>query len=107
MNLQQLRYVITVAKYGTFREAARQLYMAQSSLSSSIKDLEEEYGIQIFERSKKGIEITKEGAMLLEFADQIVAQADQLDYRYLSATENRRLFSVPTQHSDFAPEGFA
>lgn len=54
MNLQQLRYVITVAKYGTFREAARQLYMAQSSLSSSIKDLEEEYGIQIFERSKKG-----------------------------------------------------
>jgi DNA-binding transcriptional LysR family regulator len=107
MNLQQLRYVITVAKYGTFREAARQLYMAQSSLSSSIKDLEEEYGIQIFERSKKGIEITKEGAMLLEFADQIVAQADQLDYRYLSATENRRLFSVSSQHYDFASEGFA
>ena len=106
MNLQQLRYVITVAKYGTFREAARQLYMAQSSLSSSIKDLEEEYGIQIFERSKKGIEITKEGAMLLEFADQIVAQADQLDYRYLSATENRRLFSVSSQHYDFASEGF-
>lgn len=107
MNLQQLRYVITVAKYGTFREAARQLYMAQSSLSSSIKDLEEEYGIQIFERSKKGIEITKEGAMLLEFADQIVAQADQLDYRYLRATENRRLFSVSSQHYDFASEGFA
>ena len=107
MNLQQLRYVITVAKYGTFREAARQLYMAQSSLSSSIKDLEEEYGIQIFERSKKGIEITKEGAMLLEFADQIVAQADQLDYRYLSATENRRLFSVSSQHYDFASEGFS
>ena len=58
MNLQQLRYVITVAKFGTFREAARQLYMAQSSLSSSIKDLEEEYNIQIFARSKKGIEMT-------------------------------------------------
>lgn len=45
--------------------------------------------------------------MLLEFADQIVAQADQLDYRYLYATENRRLFSVSSQHYDFASEGFA
>ena len=43
----------------------------------------------------------------VEIADQIVAQADQLDYRYLSATENRRLFSVSSQHYDFASEGFA
>ena len=107
MNLQQLRYVITVAKFGTFREAARQLYMAQSSLSSSIKDLEEEYNIQIFARSKKGIEMTSEGARFLEFAEQIVGQADQLDDHYLNATLNTKLFSVSSQHYDFASEGFA
>lgn len=62
MNFHKLKYVVVAADSGSFREAARRLYMAQSSLSTAIKELEEEYQIQIFERTKRGIYITPEGA---------------------------------------------
>ena len=55
MTVQQCRYVIEIAKTGSFSEAAKQLFVAQSSLSVSIKALEGELGIKIFERSTNGV----------------------------------------------------
>ena len=61
MTLQQLRYVITVAETGTITEAAQELYISQPSLTNAIHELEKEMNIQIFNRSNKGISISKEG----------------------------------------------
>ena len=55
MTLLQLKYIVTVAAAGTISEAAKQLYIAQPSLTSAIKELENELGITIFKRTNKGI----------------------------------------------------
>lgn len=52
MTLQQLKYVVTIARTGTIKEAANELYISQPSLTKSIKELEKEMGIKIFDRSK-------------------------------------------------------
>lgn len=61
MTLQQLRYVLTVADCRSMNKAARVLYISQPSLSAAVRELEEEIGSVIFERSNKGISVTVEG----------------------------------------------
>ena len=61
MTLQQLKYVITVAETGTITEAANRLYVSQPSLTNAIHELEKEMNIVIFNRTNKGITLSKEG----------------------------------------------
>ena len=61
MTLKQLHYAVTIAETGSITEASKKLFLAQPSLTASIRELEKEYGVTIFTRSKKGIEGTKEG----------------------------------------------
>ena len=61
MTLTQLRYAITVANANSMNEAARMLFVSQPSLSSAIKELEEEIGVEIFRRTNRGISLTPEG----------------------------------------------
>ena len=61
MKLQQLKYAIAVADAGSINEAAKQLFVAQPSLSSAIKELEEELSFEIFIRSSKGVSLSNEG----------------------------------------------
>lgn len=105
MNFQKLKYAVVAADSGSFREAARRLYMAQSSLSTAIKELEEEYQVQIFERTKRGIFITEEGSEFLSYARDILSQVDVLEKRY-SESAGKQLFSISGQHYDFVSEAF-
>lgn len=107
MTIQQCRYIVEIAIYGTFNEAAKRLFIAQSSLSSAVKELENELGITIFERSKRGISITLEGAEFLEYAKQMLAQADLIENRYHKKNKIQNRFSISSQHYDFATEAFA
>ena len=50
MTLQQLRYLIAIAEYGSINAAAQNLYASQSNLSTAIKELEQELGITVFTR---------------------------------------------------------
>ena len=68
MTLLQLKYVVTVAAAGTISEAAKQLYMTPPSLTSAIKELENELGINIFKRTNKGILLSAEGEEFLGYA---------------------------------------
>jgi len=106
MNFQKLKYAVVAADSGSFREAARRLFVAQSSLSTAIKELEAEYQIQIFERTKKGIFVTETGNEFLSYARDILSQIDVLERRYLEPTE-RKLFSVSGQHYEFVSDAFA
>ncbi|RJE86936.1 LysR family transcriptional regulator [Paenibacillus sp. 1011MAR3C5] len=106
MTLQQLKYVIEVANRGSINEAAKRLFISQPSLSNAIKDLEEEMNISIFERTNKGISLSKEGAEFLSYARQVVEQAELLESRYLNAKPSPQHFSVSTQHYAFAVNAF-
>ena len=61
MTIKQLKYIIAVADAGSITEASKKLFIAQPSLTASIQELEKEYNITIFSRSKKGIKLTNEG----------------------------------------------
>ncbi|WP_339321626.1 LysR family transcriptional regulator [Paenibacillus sp. FSL W8-0194] len=106
MTLQQLKYVIEVANRGSMNEAAKRLFISQPSLSNAIKELETELRITIFERTNKGITLSKEGAEFLGYARQVIEQAELLESRYLNAKPAPQHFSVSTQHYAFAVNAF-
>jgi DNA-binding transcriptional LysR family regulator len=106
MTLQQLKYAIEVATWGSINEAAKRLFIAQSSLSTAIKELEEEIKVKIFERTSKGINVSVEGAEFLAYARQILEQAELLENRYLDAKPSPQCFAVSTQHYAFAVNAF-
>ncbi len=107
MTLQQLRYVIEVAKQRSISKAAHRLFISQPSLSNSIKELENELGIAIFSRTNKGIVITSEGSEFLGYARQVIEQTDLLENRYANATQSpQQHFSVSAQHYAFAVSAF-
>lgn len=106
MTLKQLRYAVTVADTGNITEAAARLFIAQPSLTSAIRELENEYGITIFDRSNKGVEITAEGEEFLGYARQVLEQTDLIEERYTGKTEGKTRFCVSSQHYSFAVEAF-
>lgn len=106
MQLQQLRYLIAAAEYGSFRAAAQKLFVSQSSLSVAIKDLEQETGTTIFNRTSRGITLTNEGVELLGYARQIIEQADLMMSRYSRNRTDQARFAVSCQHYSFVVEAF-
>ena len=67
MTLKQLEYVTVTAEKGSVTEAAKELFIAQPSLTAAIHELEEEFGITIFSRSNKGVSLTKDGEEFLGY----------------------------------------
>ncbi|MCR5557753.1 MAG: LysR family transcriptional regulator [Butyrivibrio sp.] len=106
MTLKQLQYVVTVADTGNITEAAKRLFIAQPSLTASIHELEKEYGITIFSRSNKGIEITTEGDEFLSFARQILDQTYLMNEHYTGKGTGKQRFCVSSQHYSFVVEAF-
>lgn len=106
MTLTQLRYVIEVANSSSMNEAARNLFISQPSLSSSVKDLEEEVGVELFKRTNRGISMTPEGEEFIGYARQVVEQYQLIESRYISKEQIRKKFSVSMQHYSFAVNAF-
>ena len=106
MTLQQLRYLIAIAEYGSINAAAQNLYVSQSNLSTAIKELERELGITIFTRSNRGVTLTNDGTELLGYARQVIEQADMLETRYAKGGSGQMHLAVSTQHYYFSLQAF-
>ena len=76
MELYQLRQFQAAARHKNMTRAASELCIAQPALSKTIHKLEEEFGAQLFIRNKKGLECTRQGEILLEYADRILALSE-------------------------------
>jgi LysR family transcriptional regulator, benzoate and cis,cis-muconate-responsive activator of ben and cat genes len=76
MELHHLRAFSIIAESRSFSKAARHLHVSQPPLSRHIHQLEEELGVKLFVRSTSGVELTREGLMLLEKARTVLAEAD-------------------------------
>ena len=106
MTLQQLKYIITVAETGTITEAANRLYITQPSLTNAIHELEKEMHIVIFNRTNKGITLSREGEDFLGYARQVLEQAAILEDKYKNGNGGKKQFCVSTQHYSFAVNAF-
>jgi DNA-binding transcriptional LysR family regulator len=106
MTLQQLKYFLTIVSCGSISEAAKQLFISQPSLSSAVKEMEQEIGVEIFLRSSKGIVLSNEGVEFLSYARQVVEQAELLEQRYMNKIPSKQLCSISTQHYAFSVQAF-
>ncbi|WP_077611688.1 LysR family transcriptional regulator [Clostridium sp. Marseille-P2415] len=106
MTLQQLRYAICIANQKSMNKAASELFITQPSLSSTIRDLEQEIGLQIFLRSNRGIVITPEGEEFLGYARQMLEQYRLMEERFVKKEQFKKKFSVSMQHYTFAVQAF-
>jgi len=78
MTITQLQYVLAVAEYKNFTLAAEKCFVTQPTLSMQIQKVEEELDIQIFDRSKKPIQLTEIGQKIVNQAKNIVNEADRI-----------------------------
>ena len=106
MTILQLKYVIALAASPSMREAASRLFISQPALSSTIRELEEELNIQIFERTNKGVSVTENGRDFLVYAKQAVSQYELIEDRYIAKDKDKKHFSVSMQHYVFAVHAF-
>jgi DNA-binding transcriptional LysR family regulator len=106
MELRQLRYFVAVAEHLSFSRAARQLHLAQQSLSQQIGALERGLGVRLFDRDTRGTRLTGAGQEFLPAARAVLASADDavavvqragrgeighLDLAFLASTANYML----------------
>ena len=80
-SLQNLRYALSAADYGSFRRAAEALLLRQSTLSRCVRQLEESIGMAVFERSSGGVRATRAGHQFLRNARSILEQVEALAAR--------------------------
>jgi DNA-binding transcriptional LysR family regulator len=108
MTLQQCRYIVEISKHSSISKAAAALFVTQPSISKAIRDLEDDLGIIILDRTNKGVLFTKEGLELLFYAKILIEQAESVVYHF----EKRKIsdltkLSISSQHYGFAIEAAA
>lgn len=106
MTLQQISYVLSIAKSGSMNKAAEELFVSQPSLTSAVRELEEEIGITVFRRTSRGTIPTKEGEEFLIYARQLYQQYELLRNKYGKSGSIKRKFGVSAQHYSFAVKAF-
>src|SRR3984893_7237409 len=110
MELRQVRYFVGVAETLSFRQASKQLYVSQPSLSVQIKQLEDELGVSLFRRSKRGVEITRAGEVFLPGAREILLKLKQASAAAQHAENGKagtvRLSFIPTAGFHILPRLF-
>lgn len=79
MDIKQLKYFVACVQAGAISQAARRLYTTQSAVSKTIKGLEAELGVSLFERLPRGIALTEEGKHIYSYAHKIVNDMDMLE----------------------------
>ena len=84
-NLRQLRYFVTTAECGSVAEASRKLYIAQPSVSTAIKQLEDSFGVQLFIRHHaQGVSLTPSGARFYRKALELLRVAHEFEQNALA-----------------------
>jgi len=106
MTILQLKYVVAISTSNSMREASGKLYVSQPALSATIRDLEEEIGIRIFDRTNKGIKLTEEGNEFLSYAKQAVSQYELVEHKYLLPNDGKDYYTISMQHYVFALHAF-
>ncbi|CUI47257.1 LysR family transcriptional regulator [Cognatishimia activa] len=90
ITIRQIKYALAVARHGGFNRAAQNLNISQSSVSEQVRLLEEFLDVEIFDRKGPKVELTVHGRLLLEKAESVLVEADQLVNLALSIHQDNR-----------------
>ena len=107
MNILHMKYAVEVAKAGSINKASEALLIAQPNLSRSIKELESDLGIAIFDRTAKGMLLTPQGEQFIGYAKKILDQIDQVETLYKTGNPLKRSFSVTVPRASYIADAFA
>ena len=102
-----MKYAVEVAKSGSLNKASEVLLIAQPNLSRSIKELEYDLGVVIFDRTSRGMTLTPEGEEFINFAKGILAQIEQVEQYYKDNSVRKQKFSVSVPRACYISEAFA
>lgn len=107
MNILHMKYALEVAKAGSLNKASEVLLIAVPNISRSIKELEADLGITIFNRTTKGMCLTPEGEEFINFAKGILGQIDQVEKYYKEGSPSKQKFSISVPRACYISEAFA
>ena len=102
-----MKYALEVAKSGSLSKASEVLLIAAPNISRSIKELESDLGITIFDRTKKGMELTPAGEEFIGFAKGILGQIDRMEKFYKEGTPKKQQFSISVPRACYISDAFA
>lgn len=94
MTLQQLRYVIDIAKTGSITKSAANLFITQPNLSIALRELEAELGIIVFVRNARGSTVTQEGEEFLRYAKSVISQIDHMQFVFRDQKQQTVAFTI-------------
>ena len=107
MNLLHMKHALEVAKAGSLNKAAENLLIAAPNISRSIKELESDLGITIFERTQNGMRLTLEGEEFINIAKGILGQIDEVEKFYKAGAPQKLKFSISVPRACYISEAFA
>jgi hypothetical protein len=102
-----MKYAVEVARVGSLNKASETLLIAQPNLSRSIKELEADLGITIFDRTAKGMFLTPDGETFIGYAKDILKQIDQVDSMYKNGIVKKQKFSISVPRACYISDAFA
>lgn len=106
MNLIDLEFVIAVERHGSISKAAKELFVAQPNLSKVIRNLEEEFGIVIFERTPKGVIPTSEGQGFIQKAKTVMRDVASLKCEFEDTAINQEKLKISVPRASYIAYAF-
>lgn len=106
MNFQQLKYAVEVARSHSISKAAESLYVSQPFLSKAIRELEDDIGIDIFNRTTRGVTPTKKGEGFLVHAQALLNHVDEVEALYKVVPKEEYRFEITVPISCYIAQAF-
>lgn len=107
MNTQFFRYAVEIEKTGSITKAAQNLYMAQPNLSKAMKEMEEQLGYEVFERTPGGMVPTEKGRNFLQCAQNILGQMQKMEAIGEEDGGQRQQYRISIPRGSYITEGCA
>ena len=101
-----MKYAVEVAHAGSLNKASEELLIAPPNLSRSIKELEADLGIMIFDRSSKGMKLTKRGEEFIHYAKNILEQIDAVEQAFKKNEPKKLQFSISVPRASYIADAF-
>ena len=106
MNLSHMKYAITVAKTNSINKAAEELFVGAPAMSRAIKELESNLGVTLFERSAKGMFLTSDGKLFVQYAKKVLKEVDDIENIFKSTSNKTEKFSVCVPQASYIAKAF-
>ncbi len=106
MNILHMKYAVEIAKAGSINKAAEELLVAQPNLSRSIKELEADLGITIFDRTAHGVSVTADGERFIGYAERILKEIDHVEEIFKPDHVLKRKFSISVPRTSYIGDAF-